>query len=114
MDRLVICALTLVVGSWSMGCFAQECEQKDSAEYKNEARIASGRHNMDGEYCRFGMRLESGQKAHLLANEHREDSALAARAISTCMEAQSRINNALTAAKADKTIQFMLNGCKDE
>ena len=114
MDRLVLRALTLVVCSWSMSCFAQECEQKANAHYKNEALTASGRHSMAGEHCRFAARLESGQKLHILANERRTDSAQAARTISTCMEAQSRINVALTAAKADGTIQFMLNGCKDE
>ena len=114
MDRLVLYALTLVVCSWPMGCFAQECEQKEFSQYKNEALTPSGRHSMAGEYCRFATRLGSGQKLHLLANEHRTDSAQASRTISTCMEAQSRINVALTAAKADETIQFMLNGCKDE
>ena len=114
MEKLIHCALTLVVCSWSVGCFAQECEQKAHAEYTKEARTPSGRHNMADEYCRFGARLGRGQKLHLLANEQRTDSAQAARTISTCMEAQSRINNALTAAKADETIQFMLNGCKDE
>jgi hypothetical protein len=97
-----------------MGGFAQECEQKENARYRNEALTASGRHSMAGEYCRSATRLGSGQRLHLLANEHGTDSAPAARAISTCMEAQSRINSALTAAKDDETIQFMLNGCKYE
>lgn len=114
MDRLVLCALTMVVCSWSMGCFAQECAQREYSEYKDEALTPSGRHSMAGEYCRFGTRLGSGQKLHALANQHGTDSALASKAISTCMEAQSKISSALTAAKADRTIQFMLNGCKDE
>ena len=114
MDRLVLGALTLIVCSWSMGCLAQECEQKANAQYKNEALTPSGRHSMAGEYCRSATRLGSGQKLHALANKDGTDSAQASRAISTCMEAQSRINVALTAAKADETIQFMLNGCQDE
>lgn len=97
-----------------MGCFAQECEQKEYAEYKDEALTSAGRRSMAGEYCRFGTRLGSGRKLHALAIEHGTDSAQASRAISTCMEAQSNINTALTAAKADRTIQFMLNGCKAE
>ena len=114
MYRRVLYTLTLVACSWSIGCFAQECERKELAHYKDQALTPSGLHSMAGEFCRSGARLGSGQKLHVLANKHGTDSAQASRAISTCMEAQSRINSALTAAKADQTIQFMLNGCKNE
>jgi hypothetical protein len=107
-------ASLLVACFWSMSCFAQsQCQQKEYAQYKDQTPNRPGRLSMASEYCLSAIRIEGWQKQadnamqYQMMHDHQE----AMRAIETCMAVQSKILDALTAAKATKAIEYMLDHC---
>ena len=92
---------------------AQKCTAKEYAEYKDEALTDLGRHSLAFEYCRAEMRADTAGKMADLAIQHNRgrDAKEAMAIIAQCRAEQSKISNALVAAKANKTIAFMRSSC---
>ena len=116
MNRLILGALTLVVYSWSMICFAEACEQKEYAQYKDEALTPLGRSSLAHEYCRFEIRRTSSMEMVALANQYKKtrEAEIALRDVQSCTAAKAKISTALTAAKATKAIAFMNKNCEGD
>jgi hypothetical protein len=105
--------LALIAALWSSTCFGLDCAPKEYAEYKDQALTALGRHGMAFDYCRAEGRITNATKQADLAIQYKQsrDAKTAIAGAETCMAEKSKIENALTAAKATKTLTFMHNGC---
>lgn len=82
----------------------QICDPKKYAQYKDNTKTYFGRHALALDYCRM---VKSDTPATELTPSF-------LRQLEACHREQSKIADALRAAKDYKMVQWMLNGCTGE
>lgn len=97
----------------SSACFAQDCPPKEYAEYKDEALTPIGRFGMAFDYCHADAKIKYAETLADLAIRHQQprDAGAEISVSKECEAEKRKIENALTAAKATKTLIFMHGGC---
>jgi hypothetical protein len=99
--------LTLISGR----CLAIGCDVREYAQYKDQARTASGQMAMADEYCRFEIRRKAASDLGALALQYRQmrDLATASADEKSCNTEMQKIRDALDAGKATKAWERMTN-----
>jgi len=107
----LIMFMTLTAVLYSTVALALICKPKEYSEYKDEAVTAEGRQSMLDEYCFADGISQLNTKLLKVSIDMSEKQEMLSE-LSSCEAVKSKIHNALTAAKAFKTLDSIKKECK--